>query len=790
MRKLYAFLFFNLFALFASSVSYSQNADLSVSMTINNPTPYIGSNVVFTITASNNGPNNATGVIVNAILPSGYVYVSSTPQIGNYSVATGIWAIGNLASGATGTLTIITTVLETGVHNFTACITGNETDLISSNNCSSVNSNVISCINNPTISLSNPNCSSTTQSITFSNLPSTGTWTIQLAGANYQGTGTTYTINSLNYGTYTAIITNNQGCSVNLTVNIQQNNNITASAVATYVDYNNDGFVNVGDVVNYQYAVANIGTCTISNVQIANTNNFLILTGTTINTLGVGETNNTSLTATHVITQNEINAGNVHLDNGIFGTNYGIDVILNTSLNITDGIKLNAFIDTNGNGIQDGSEQNYPQANFNYQLNSGINNTVSSSTGNYYLYETNPSNLYNISCSLNSPYTSCGSQYTLTTSSYNNISVNVGSGITTLNFPITVVACTDISVNIYSASNAVPGFNYYNNIYYKNNGTQTIPSGTITFTKDNAVSLISVSPSATTTTSNGFTYNFTNLLPNEGRYIYINMLVPTIPTVSLGQLVTNFVSITPPSGDINSLNNSSTLVRTIVGSYDPNVKNENHGGKILHSIFTDNDFLTYTINFENTGTANAINIKVSDVLDTKLDETTIKMVDASATYVLKRIGNNLTWTFSGINLPPSNPNSSTIGHGHITFQIKPKFGYAVGDIIPNTANIYFDFNPAIVTNNCTTEFVATLENEKFAFNNLNYFPNPVKNSLTISNASAIDEVEITSVLVQKMISKKVNDLQTEINLSELANGVYFVKVTSNGQEKTIKIVKE
>ena len=37
---------------------------------------------------------------------------------------------------------------------------------------------------------------------------------------------------------------------------------------------------------------------------------------------------------------------------------------------------------------------------------------------------------------------------------------------------------------------------------------------------------------------------------------------------------------------------------------------------------------------------------------------------------------------------------------------------------------------------------------------------------------------------------KVNDLQTEINLSELSNGIYFVKVMSQNQEKTIKIIKE
>jgi hypothetical protein len=86
--------------------------------------------------------------------------------------------------------------------------------------------------------------------------------------------------------------------------------------------------------------------------------------------------------------------------------------------------------------------------------------------------------------------------------------------------------------------------------------------------------------------------------------------------------------------------------------------------------------------------------------------------------------------------------------------------------------------------------ISGLSTTNYTFEKLNYYPNPVKNSLTISNSSTIDEVEITSILGQKMISKKVNDLQTEINLSELSKGVYFVKVSSEGQEKIVKIVKE
>jgi large repetitive protein len=89
-----------------------------------------------------------------------------------------------------------------------------------------------------------------------------------------------------------------------------------------------------------------------------------------------------------------------------------------------------------------------------------------------------------------------------------------------------------------------------------------------------------------------------------------------------------------------------------------------------------------------------------------------------------------------------------------------------------------------------TVSLTPLANANFAFNDFRFFPNPVKNTLTISNATTINEVEITSVLGQNMLTKKVNDLQIEINLSELSNGIYFVKVKSEGEEKTFKIVKE
>jgi large repetitive protein len=83
-----------------------------------------------------------------------------------------------------------------------------------------------------------------------------------------------------------------------------------------------------------------------------------------------------------------------------------------------------------------------------------------------------------------------------------------------------------------------------------------------------------------------------------------------------------------------------------------------------------------------------------------------------------------------------------------------------------------------------------LSNENFNYKNFTFSPNPVSNILKISNDSAIDSIEVSSLLGQKIMSKSVNDLQTEIDLSQLTKGIYFVKINANGSKKTVKVVKE
>jgi gliding motility-associated-like protein/uncharacterized repeat protein (TIGR01451 family) len=116
----------------------SCDVDLSIVKTVNKTHPFFGTSVIFTITVSNNGPLNATGVAVTEILQSGYTYVSSTVSTGTYNPSSGVWVIGNINNGASEILTITANVIEGGNYVNTAIVYGNETDNNMSNNVSSI----------------------------------------------------------------------------------------------------------------------------------------------------------------------------------------------------------------------------------------------------------------------------------------------------------------------------------------------------------------------------------------------------------------------------------------------------------------------------------------------------------------------------------------------------------------------------------------------------------------------------------------------------------------------------
>jgi uncharacterized repeat protein (TIGR01451 family) len=451
------------------------------------------------------------------------------------------------------------------------------------------------------------------------------------------------------------------------------------------------------------------------------------------------------------------------------------------------GIGLNAFIDTNSNGTQDSGEINFPLGQFQYTIDaSAAVHHITTPSGVHTIYDDFSSNAYNLSYVINPELSSMYS----TSATYSNVIVASG-GMNIYNFPITSLQnYNDIGVTLVPLSSPRAGATYQNKIIYTNNGNQAIAAGSLTFNKNIPSTITNISQTGTTPTATGFTYNFTNLLPFESRTIVVTMSVPAIPTVSIGQLLANTAAVTPVGGDFISNNNTSTQTQAVTGSYDPNDKSENHGGKILFSSFGANDYLYYTIRFENTGTSGALNIRVSDLLDNKLDENSLMMLNASHPYSLDRVGQLLDWKFNNIQLPVSVPNTD-IGKGYINFKIKPKAGYAVGDIIPNTASIYFDSNPAIVTNTFTTEFVQVLGNQYYDFSNLFVLsPVPVKDVLhiAIKQAVTMNLVSIYNTLGQ--LVQAIPNPDETIDVSGLQTGTYFIRIISDKGTAGSKFIKQ
>ncbi|PWA06168.1 T9SS-dependent choice-of-anchor J family protein [Flavobacterium psychrotolerans] len=69
------------------------------------------------------------------------------------------------------------------------------------------------------------------------------------------------------------------------------------------------------------------------------------------------------------------------------------------------------------------------------------------------------------------------------------------------------------------------------------------------------------------------------------------------------------------------------------------------------------------------------------------------------------------------------------------------------------------------------------------------FPNPVKDILNISYDKNISNVAVFNLLGQEVMTKSVKQNQSQVDMSHLSNGTYMVKVTSDNQVKTIKVIK-
>ena len=374
-------------------------------------------------------------------------------------------------------------------------------------------------------------------------------------------------------------------------------------------------------------------------------------------------------------------------------------------------------------------------------------------------------------------------------------STNTLSGIgnsATVNFCLEPVnTINDLNISIYPSINEPrPGFDTTYTIVYKNEGTTQL-SGTVVFEYDTAkLQFLSASETVNAQTSNTLSFSYTALNPFETKTIDLMFNVYAPPTTNIGEILNTTATINPVSGDNTQEDNSYTLQQTLIGSYDPNDIQVLEGDQVL--LENADKYVHYVIRFQNTGTASAINVRVQNVLDANLDWTTMQLESLSH---LGRVqitdGNMIEFVFDNINLPDSTtdePNS----HGYITYKIKPKNTVVIGDIIANTADIFFDFNLPITTNTVTTQIVETLSVSESVADVFSIYPNPTKNTIYIQGKENISKLAIRDLNGRLLKETTLPNPQqtTEISMENTANGMYFLSIETAKGTYTQKIIKK
>jgi hypothetical protein len=323
------------------------------------------------------------------------------------------------------------------------------------------------------------------------------------------------------------------------------------------------------------------------------------------------------------------------------------------------------------------------------------------------------------------------------------------------------------------------------------NNRYQVTKGTLKLLLDTAFHITStISDSVAKQSGDTLIWNY-DTLSSAGKTHCVT-LNGTVSNIPAGDSIFASLFITPVTGDSNRANNSITYwvkakPNNCVGlPFDPNVKSVSPTGNIIPT-----QLLTYTIHFQNTGTAVAHNVVVIDTLSSLLDPTTLKVLLSSSYMTIQVIsGNIIKFIFDGINLPDT-AMSKTTSIGDFSFTIKPMSSVVAGDKIVNNAGIYFDSNPAIITNNTVSTISGgplSVQNITNTFN-VACFPNPFTTSTSVVfNTDGKHVIELHDVAGRKVETIECIGKQYEVQRNNLAPGLYFIKAF-NEDHSQIAIIK-
>ena len=572
----------------SSATAVTQQTDLAITKT-DAPDPVTSAGTLtYTLTVTNNGPSDATGVTVTDVLPSGITFVSATASQGTATNASGTitGALGNITSGASATITVAVTVdaATVGPIANTATVTGNETDTNTGNNSASSSTTVTRQVD----------------------LAITKTDSVDPA---VPGGQLTYTITVTNNGPSTAT---NVSVTDVLPSGLTFSSASASQGTATHAS---------GTITGSLGTIASGGNATITLVVDVSASASGSITNTSTVTATETETNSANNTATQVTTLTR------SADLAITKSDTPDPVVAGQTITYTLTVTNNGPSDASGVTVTDTlpSGVTFVSATPSQGTATGAGNTVTASLGN-------------LADGASATITITGTVAATASGTLTNtatVSATETDSVSTNNSDsedTTVQRQVDLAITKIDATDPISAGNALTyTMTVTNNGpsqatnvslSDVLPSG-VTFTSVTSSQGTASHASGTVTASLG------NLNPSSSATV--TLIVGVSPTTR-GTL-TNTATVTATETETNSTNNSATATTTVNGTVDLAITKSDSSDPVAAG-----GSLTYTIVVTNNGPSTATNVSVADTLPSGLTFTSATSTVGTVT----NVGNVIT----------------------------------------------------------------------------------------------------------------------------------------------------
>ncbi len=202
--------------------------------------------------------------------------------------------------------------------------------------------------------------------------------------------------------------------------------------------------------------------------------------------------------------------------------------------------------------------------------------------------------------------------------------------------------------------------------------------------------------------------------------------------------------------------------------------------------------LTYKVRFENEGNYFASNVFVDNPIDMNIDLNSLRVIDSSHPmqyniYEGEDGQPHILFEFKNIQLPGTNgPEQER--QGYIVYQVNNVGGLSEGTEIFNQADIYFDQNKGILTNQVMNTLTSgTVHTADVDITKIEVMPNPAENHIIVRGKDKWN-FKIYDLQGQRVSSGSVNS-SGRIDVSSLVEGVYIFKATYGDQTTVARFVK-